>query len=423
MQDCRLGHGRRPGRRWKNDLPPRWGCSQSKNYDQRTIPVPPRLHFFLYCSVIAISVAFGSGKTAERSWGDPPDIRGIRFDPSYHYNLNQPVPEYVDSLCRMWQASRINTVYFKAYDPNYGAVYKTSYRYNRMTDYGKKDFMDVFLRAAHRYGIRFIVWLPVLEHKGAWENRKDWRIKNRGDSDLMPFPNRHFLCARRPEVQEWWLGFIKDILLHYPDVDGVDFAEPAIVWKDRVTCACAICRRDLGARGFSPTAIHKRARTFADLLGRSCGSVHAMKKITCVTLIPTSDRKGNLLPLSEQKVMTGLDIDRLLDSSARPEWISCEVLWQQWADTYHDPRTFKSSWTQRAVEQARLLIADRARFIAHVELSSLGAVKVRFEDFDAAMTAAAKGGARSIEFYDAHLADTMRVWEGLSSLWPNRSGR
>ena len=137
-----------------------------------------------------------------------------------------------------------------------------------------------------------------------------------------------------------------------------------------------------------------------------------------MTLIPNADREGNLLPLSEQKIITGLDIDRLLDSSMRPDWISCEILWQQWANTYHDPLTFKPNWTQRAAMQARRLIAERASFIAHVELSSLDAVSVHSAEFFAAMTAAAKGGAQSIEFYDAHLADAMKIWEGLSPLWP-----
>jgi hypothetical protein len=377
-----------------------------------------RFHPFLVLSIIAISFAFCSAKTAERSSLAQPDVRGIRFDPSYYYNLNRPIPEYVDSLCKLWQAHGVNTVYFKAYDPNFGAVYRTSYQYNRMTDYGSKDFMNVFLKAARRYRIRFFVWLPVLEHKGAWENGKEWRIKNGDGSDLMPFLNRHFLCARHPDVSEWWLGFIKDILVHYPDIDGVDFAEPAIVWKDRITCNCAVCKRDLGAAKFPPSAIDERARAFAGLIGRSCGLVHSMNKKTCVTLIPTADRKGNLLPLSEQKIITGLDIDRLLDSSMRPDWISFEVLWQQWADTYHAPRIFQPNWTQRAVEQARLLLAGRAGFIAHVELSSLGAVAVRPAEFYSALMAAAKGGAQSIEFYDAHLADVMNIWEKISVSWP-----
>ena len=370
----------------------------------------------LFCSVIAISFAFG--KDAERYSLAPPNIRGIRFDPSYHYNLNQSIPEYVDSLCKIWRNHGVNTVFFKAYDPNFGAVYKTSYQHNRMTDYGNKDFMDVFLKTAHRYSISFIVWLPVLEHKGAWENCKEWRIKNRNGTDLMPFPDRHFLCARQPEMQEWWLGFIKDILIHYPAIDGIDFAEPAIVWKDRITCDCATCKRELGAAGFSPSAIDKRSRGFADLIERSCRLVHSRNKKACVTLIPTADQEGNLLPLSEQKIITGLDIDRLLDSSMRPDWISCEILWQQWANTYHDPLTFKPNWTQRAAMQARRLIAERASLIAHVELSSLDAVSVHSAEFFAAMTAAAKGGAQSIEFYDAHLADAMKIWEGLSPLWP-----
>jgi hypothetical protein len=148
-----------------------------------------------------------------------------------------------------------------------------------------------------------------------------------------------------------------------------------------------------------------------------------MNKKTGVILIMMVDPKGDLLPLSEQKTMTGLDFGRLLDPFMRPDWIYCEVLWQQWANTFHDPGTFQPNWTQRAVEQARCLIAERAGFIAHVELSPIGAVTVRHAEFYSAVMTAAKGGAQSMEFYDAHLADTMKIWEGLTSLWPGKSGR
>jgi hypothetical protein len=391
--------------------------------NKRAIPVLLRVPLFLLGAVVLFSFCLCQTKTAKPYSEKQPDIRGVRFDPSYYYNLNQPIAEYVDSLCRLWQSSGVNTVYFKAYDPGFGAVYKTSYAYNRMTDYGKKDFMEVFLKAVHRYNIRLIAWLPVLEHKGTWDDRKEWRVKNRAGSDLMPFPNRYFLCSRRPDVQKWWLGFIEDLLGHYPDIDGIDFAEPEIIWNDRMTCSCAVCKRDFGADAFSPSSANARARAFADLLARSCALAHSMNRTTCVTVIPTADRKGNLLPLSEQKIMTGLDIDRLLDSPMHPDWISCEVLWQQWANTYHDSKMFKPDWTRNAVEQARLLVAGRARFIAHVELSPIGAVAVNPAEFRSAMTAAGKGGAHSIEFYDAHLADTMKAWEGLATSWPDQSSR
>jgi hypothetical protein len=382
-----------------------------------------RFRFFLLCSTIIAPFGSCSPKTLRQSDLESSAIRGVRFDPSYYYNLNTPPLEYLDSLCRLWQTHEINTVYFKAYDPGYGAVYKTSYPYNRMTDYGKSDFMELFLRTAHRYHIQFIAWLPVLEHKGTWENCKEWRIKTQNGSDLMPFPNRYFLCARKPEVQEWWLGFIKDVLTHYPDIDGIDFAEPSIIWKNRMTCACAVCTRDLGAAAasFSSASVDERARTFTDMLARSCKLVRSKHKKSSVTVILTADRKGDLLPLSAQKDITGLDIDRLLDLPMRPDWMSCEVLWQQWADTYNDRLTFGPEWTQRAVKQARFMLAGKAHFIAHVELTPLGSVTVSAAEFYAGISAAGKGGAQSIEFYDSRLVDSMKAWDGITASWPTRA--
>jgi len=74
-----------------------------------------------------------------------------------------------------------------------------------------------------------------------------WRLKNREGADLMPLPDHHFLCARQPGFAAWWQGFLKDILDRYPDLDGMDFAEPAAVWKGKLACQCDICRKEIGA--------------------------------------------------------------------------------------------------------------------------------------------------------------------------------
>jgi hypothetical protein len=278
-------------------------------------------------------------------------LQGIRFDPSYYYNLNRPVEKYLDSLITSWRSNGINTVFFKAYDPQYGAVYRTHYAHNRQTDYGKSDFMKTFIRIAHKNNLRFIAWLPVLEHKGAWDDKPAWRIKDSNGQDLLPFADRHFLCGNNPEVRAWWNGFITDLLKKCPDIDGVDFAEPAAVWKNRTACSCSECKKFFGTGNvaFSSESINKRADVLTDLLLESCKIVRDAKKVSCVTIIPTVTQTGNVLPFADQKLLSGMDPDSLLNSPSHPDWISLEILWQQWADTYNDPGSFTPAWTKTAL--------------------------------------------------------------------------
>ncbi|HEX7511019.1 MAG TPA: hypothetical protein VF335_06945, partial [Chitinivibrionales bacterium] len=79
-------------------------------------------------------------------------VIGVRFDPSYYYNLKQSIPRFVDSTVGLWAQSGINCVFFMGYDPHYGAFYKTTYPCNIMGDYGKIDLMGEFIRVCHAHG-------------------------------------------------------------------------------------------------------------------------------------------------------------------------------------------------------------------------------------------------------------------------------
>ncbi len=352
-------------------------------------------------------------------------IQGVRFDPSYYYNLKQPLDKFADSAIAVWQAHGINTIFFKAYDPQYGAVYKTGYKYNVETGYSKKDLLKHFIDASHKRGIKLIAWLPVFEHKGVWEKRPEWRMKNADGSDLSPYPDQHFLCVRQPGFIIWWEGFLKDILKHYPEIDGVDFSEPTIVWKNKFACHCDVCRKEIAedTHAFSPEAIVKRSQGLTDLLLRSSKIVKAAHKIACLTFIATADAQANLMPFSKQKELTGLDLDKLLDSQDKPQWLSAELMWQQWANIYENPATFKPDWTQKAVEQTLAQINNRVHLLAHVEITPLGAVEVSPNELVESIVAARRGGAQSIEFYDTHLADSMQAWSILAKAWQTQSER
>ncbi|MBW8886791.1 MAG: DUF2334 domain-containing protein [Fibrobacteres bacterium] len=347
------------------------------------------------------------------------------MDPSYYYGLKRAPKAYFDSAIGEWRTHGINSIFFKAYDPEYGAVYHTRYPGNSETDYGKEDLLRIVLDAAHKRGVRVIGWLPAFEHKGAWEAHPEWRIQGADGKDFLPAPDRHFLCPRQPGFAAWWRGFVSDLLERYPDLDGVDFAEPMAVWGRQV-CHCPLCLKETAAGAadaLSPLHAALRAQAPTDLLLASSKLVKAAGRSACVTFIGTAGKDGSLFPFSKQKELSGLDVDRLLDSPDRPQWVSVELMWQQWADSYDNPATFRPDWTRHATEQALADINARAHLLVHVEITPLGPVEVSPDELAESMVAARRGGAQSIEFYDTHLVDSLGAWPGVEKAWRTQSER
>ncbi len=339
-------------------------------------------------------------------------IQGVRFDPSYYYNLKKPIKTFADSITTFWHNQGINTVFFKAYDPIYGAVYKTNYRYNKTTDYSKSDFLKIFIESCHKKNIQIIIWVSVLEHKGAWDANADWRIKQADGSDLIPEPGKVLLCYNNPQVRKWWNGFLQDIILRYPQIDGIDIAEPASIWKGNTVCQCNNCK-NIGDH-LSSEFIEKRASDFTVFLEECFKIVKQAKLKTCLTLTITADRKNFLYPFNQQKRYSGIDLDNLLSSNFKPDWFSCEVLWQQWADLYDDPLNFSPEWTKKAIEQCLQMISGRTHCISHVELTSLGPVEVTPQELASSIRASRSAGLESVEFYDTHLADSLNAWNEIA---------
>ncbi len=56
-------------------------------------------------------------------------IVGVRFDPSYYYNTNKTPKKIAMETAESLHRKKINHVFFRVYDPEYGAFYKTKYKY------------------------------------------------------------------------------------------------------------------------------------------------------------------------------------------------------------------------------------------------------------------------------------------------------
>jgi len=346
----------------------------------------------------------------------PNRIHAVRFDPSYYYNSDLKVKDLAAQLAQLWKNNGINAVFIKVYDPIYGAVYKTNHELNIETDYGRLDLLNAILRACQKVTIRVYAWIPAFQHKQVWEAHGDWRVKQLDGKDYRPSPESYFLCTRNPQFREWWMGFIHELLTRYRDIDGIDIAEPIVSWKQGDGCYCHLCQASYDRAenrpgtdsDESPNKI--RSTPLTTLLQETCRFIRTQNKSASITTIATPRPDGRLLTPDEQRRLTGFDLNAILNSPEKPEIINCELLWQQWADTFMDTLTFSPKWTKWATKQFIAQVDNRTKIVIHPELTPLGQVNVTDKQFIESMVAVLETGVFGVDFYDSHQADTRGLW-------------
>jgi len=346
----------------------------------------------------------------------------VRFDPSYYYNSELEISELCEQLVSKWKRSGINAVYMKVYDPGYGAVYATDYPLNMQTDYGKRDFLSTFLPACHKQDIQVFAWIPGFRHKKAWEKHPEWRPKKINGEDYKSNKNGYLLCTRHKEFRAWWIGFIEDLLVNYPDLDGIDIAEPIVSWKYNEACYCEQCMQVYkehnltSNKRFQKKEFHiLRSEPLTSLLLQTGQKVQSENKQCSITTICTIHEDGTLFSPEEQRFLSGFDLNSILDSAHQPDLLNVELIWQQWADQHQDTVTFSPEWTEYAAEQIMLQVKGRTNVIIHPELSAFGNVSISDDQFLETIRYAWKGGAWGIDFYDTHQADKRNLWSQIKT--------
>lgn len=354
---------------------------------------------------------------------EPKRFTSVRFDPSYYYDSELEVEQLCEQLIGKWKRSGINIVYIKVYDPGYGAVYVTDYPLNIQTDYGRLDFLRTFINTCHHKQMQVFAWIPAFRHKKAWETHPEWRTKLINGQDYKTSEEEFLLCTRHPEFKQWWLGFIQDLLEHYPELDGVDMAEPIVSWKYTEACYCEQCMEVYKQNGlnnnsrFSKTEFSiYRSEPLTSLLLETSRTVRAEHKQVSITTIFTSHEDGTLFLPKEQRFLTGLDLNSILDSAHKPDVLNVELIWQQWADVHQDTTIFKPQWTEYAVEQVLFQIKGRTKVVIHPELSTFGNKSITDQQFLETIQYAWQGGAWGVDFYDTHLADEKNLWSRMKKV-------
>jgi len=352
-------------------------------------------------------------------------VRSVRFDASYYYDRGLTARALASELAESWAEQGVNLVYFYAYNRVYGARYRTSYPGNIMEDYGRQDLLRHLLREAHQRNIKVVAWLQGAQHKQVWESHPDWREKTATGSDYKPDGDSYFLCVRNPEVMQWWLGLLDDLLKSYPDLDGIDLAEFQLdLWGDNA-CHCERCREQFG-RTHEKASVPGdgwrkfRAEGLTRLLLASSRLAHSYGKESHVTTVLTARRDGGLMSSAQVRDAIGFDLEGVLGSPDRPDVLQAELIWQQWAALYGDRQTFTPEWTKAAVNQAKQMLRGRARLIAHIEVTDFGSGGLDGPRLARTIASATQGGPSGIDIYDAHLlSQTEGVAGYLQMAWLN----
>ncbi len=355
-----------------------------------------------------------SGSLTFRSPSAP--VRAVRFDPGYYYGTGLPVDTLVERLITHWHAQGVNTIYYYAYSFAYGARYQTRYPFTQQEDFGRLDLLGRLIDAAHPRGMKVVAWIYVLRHKGAWDARPDWRsVRDDGRPYADGF-DEYFLSPHHPEAVRWWLGFVEDLLRRYPELDGIDLAEPVVNWwgnlADYSPAAQAAFRQAYPQATIGGEVWQRfRAEAESRVVEASTQLARRYGKAVHVTMTLPARADGSLMAPPVLARYTGFDLDRILRGPARPDYVNVELIFQQWVAEHRAPEVFTPEWTASAAAAARALVAGRAELIVHLELSAFGGIAPSIPQLARALRAVRSAGIDAIDLYATHLIDAVGAWD------------
>lgn len=353
-------------------------------------------------------------------------IRAVVIDPADYLASEPNAGALAKRLVKTFKKNNVNLVYVNAYNVEYGAYYKTKYKYNFESEYGKQDFLGKLITTAHRDNIEVFAALYDHQHRGAWEAKSSWRSKTKNGDDYNPPVDeiQYYLSAGHPKAKSWCMGFLKDLLKNYPNLDGIELREPIINWGGaeadyNPAVNKAFLKANPGA-ALGNTKWHNfRRLILTRFLQEEIALIRTKGLKTHVTTVSDAFGTGKLLTAEEQAYETGFDLNALLNSKARPDAIKIQLIWQQWARVY-DYIAFTPEWTGQATREFLNQVAGRAPVIVHVELTDFGLRKTSVDEFHRTLVAADLPEIAGLDFYSAFLANKKSAWPVLREIYQKK---
>lgn len=354
-------------------------------------------------------------------------VRAVSLDPADYVAKERDAGKLAEDLVDRFAENGINTIYVNAYNVDYGAYYQTDYAYNELAEYGAGDLVDKLIEAGHARGMRVFAAVYDHQHKGAWEANPAWRAKDAAGRDYSPDGSdvQYYLSIAHPEARKWWLGFLRDLLVRHPDLDGIELREPIVNWWGKeadynpaftASFRAKHPKAPLGGKQW----LSFRAAELTRFLDSETALVHSLGRDVHVSTVAYSHPDGTLLTNEEEANATGFDVQALLAGRNQPEAVKIEFIWQQWAAVYGRV-AFNPRWTREALKAYLARTGANERLIAHIELTDFGRTGMTVDEFYQTLLYAQVPGMVGVDFYSAALADVKDAWPAVRSAYLGES--
>jgi hypothetical protein len=327
---------------------------------------------FLILSIILIW-AYQAGYLFSKAEIQEDKIKGMRFDPAWYYFRGYTAKTLAEKVTNDAYNNNVNTIFMMTYNNTVG-FYLTSYQdIDVEGGFGAQNMLGELLTAAHAKNIKVVAWLPINNFKKTWENHPDWRSKGKDGKDYIPASGVHFLSALHDSFQQWYRGFLHDLLTRYPSLDGIETAEGVIDWTWNKSA------------DYNSAANQKYFATYpSGTLGDTNWVLFRAQGLTKLHEILVQEARehgkkayvvsgwaaktdGHLMASSDIRDGCGFDFDGIMNSPYKPDFVIAEMMWQEWAIL--NPTLFTPDWTLQATNEFLAKVNGRVGAIVHIEMT------------------------------------------------------
>ena len=128
-------------------------------------------------------------------------------------------------LCQQYHISTITLAFKQDEDDEVpsGYVFYPSRIAPIAAGYKQRDLLQYLITAAHARNIKVKAWIPQFHDQVAYNKHDSWRMMVYREGKVVPFANNsteYFVNPLHPDVQDYELSIIKEIVTRYP-IDGV----------------------------------------------------------------------------------------------------------------------------------------------------------------------------------------------------------
>lgn len=351
-------------------------------------------------------------------------VKGFRFDPSYYYGQGYTAQTLANKIVNDAVANNANTIFILAYSSFWGAFYPTTYADTEVEQgFGKEDILGKLIITANSSDIKVVAWLPVNNFKKVWNNHADWREKLKDSSDYNPVPGETFLLSpQHDSFQSWYRGFLNDLLLKYPNIEGIEAGEGLIDWSwdwttdyNPVANQKYIAAYPSGTLGDANWKIF-RANGMTQLHKILIEVAHSKSKKAYVVQTWSPKTDGHLMLSTDIRDGSGFDFDGIMNLADKPDYIMAELIWQQWAAANNNPTTFTPGWTRTATQEFVAKVNGRTLALVHVELTPFGSYAPTNAQFQTSLQHAINGTSGA-DFYDSYQCQTKNAWPNVKAVY------